>query len=406
MTTRNFVPRAAGEGSLGTEAKPWGNVYTKKLVTPDGDINKNIDVRSSIITATSPAFYERASLPKPAQTKITIAPTWINVNGAGCVSAADCVLDLNSATAWDNGTYATAASRAGKDFYIYAAKPQSGNVPAFVLSANATCPTGYTAGNVRQIGGFHCLCKSVGTISGHALSGYVTGDILPASVWDLKWRAIASNAGMVWCGTAWVDIYLAGWDGSKLVSQYGATIQDGYSPVPWHGEKFVEYFHKLGKRLIWRDEFVDFAKGSNEKTNIAGSADPGTTGGHVDTAGRRMISNYGVEDCVGVQWQWCGDISMVPAKAGASNLVANDTNYYLENYTWDPGNRVGNAEVDGDKTKYGNTWGVGPVRLLVGAYWADGSSCGSRSVYGDLLSARRSDDRAGRGASELRSAAR
>ena len=123
MTTRNFVPRAAGEGSLGTEAKPWGNVYTKKLVTPDGDINKNIDVRSSIITATSPAFYERASLPKPAQTKITIAPTWININGAGCVSAADCVLDLNSATAWDNGTYATAASRAGKDFYIYAAKP-------------------------------------------------------------------------------------------------------------------------------------------------------------------------------------------------------------------------------------------------------------------------------------------
>ena len=406
MTTRNFVPRAAGEGSLGTEAKPWGNVYTKKLFTPDGDINGNIDARSSIIVATSPAFYERSSLPTPAQTKMTIHPTWININGDGCVSNADVTLDMNAASSWDSGTYATAGNRAGKDFYIYAAKPQSGNVPTFVLSANATCPTGYTAGNVRQIGGFHCLCKSVGTISGHALSGYVTGDILPASVWDLKWRAIASNAGMVWCGTAWVDIYLAGWDGSKLVSQYGATIQDGYSPVPWHGEKFVEYFHKLGKRLIWRDEFVDFAKGSNEKTNIAGSADPGTTGGHVDTAGRRMISNYGVEDCVGVQWQWCGDISMVPAKAGASNLVANDTNYYLENYTWDPGNRVGNAEVDGDKTKYGNTWGVGPVRLLVGAIWHDGSSCGSRSVSGANLSARRLDFSAGRGASELRSVAR
>lgn len=406
MTTRNFVPRAAGEGSLGTEAKPWGNVYTKKLITPDGDINGNIDARSSIIVATSPAFYERSSLPTPAQTKITIAPTWININGTGCVSAADCVLDLNSATAWDNGTYATAGNRAGKDFYIYAAKTQSGSTPSFVLSANATCPTGYAAGNVRQIGGFHCLCKSVGTISGHALSGYVTGDILPASVWDLKWRAISSNAGMVWCGTTWVDIYLAGWDGSKLVSQYGAEIQDGYSTVPWHGEKFVEYFHKLGKRLIWRDEFVDFAKGSNEKTNIAGTSDPGTTGGHVDTAGRRMISNYGVEDCVGVQWQWCGDISMLPATAGASNRVANDTNYYLENYAWDPGNRVGEATVDGDKTKYGNTYGVGPVRLLVGADWDDGSSCGSRSVFGDILSAYRYDGRAGRGASELRSAAR
>ena len=406
MTTRNFVPRAAGEGSLGTEAKPWGNIYTKKLVTPDGDINGNIDARSSIIVATSPAFYERSSLPTPAQTKMTIHPTWININGDGCVSNADVTLDMNAASSWDSGTYATAGNRAGKDFYIYAVKAQDSHAPSFVLSANATCPVGYTASNVRQIGGFHCLCKSVGTISGHTLSGYATGDILPASVWDLKWRAISSNAGMVWCGTAWVDIYLAGWDGSKLVSQYGATIQDGYSPVPWHGEKFVEYFHKLGKRLIWRDEFVDFAKGSNEKTNIAGSADPGTTGGHVDTAGRRMISNYGVEDCVGAQWQWCGDISMVPAKAETSNYVANDTDYYLENYTWDPSNRVGNAEVDGDKTKYGNTWGVGPVRLLVGARWSDGSSCGSRSVNGDSLSAIRLVDCAGRGASELRPAAR
>lgn len=406
MTTRNFVPRAAGEGSLGTEAKPWGNIYTKKLATPDGDINGNIDARSSIIVATSPAFYERSSLPTPAQTKMTIHPTWININGDGCVSNADVTLDMNAASSWDSGTYATAGNRAGKDFYIYAVKAQDSHAPSFVLSANATCPVGYTASNVRQIGGFHCLCKSVGTISGHTLSGYATGDILPASVWDLKWRAISSNAGMVWCGTAWVDIYLAGWDGSKLVSQYGATIQDGYSPVPWHGEKFVEYFHKLGKRLIWRDEFVDFAKGSNEKTNIAGSADPGTTGGHVDTAGRRMISNYGVEDCVGAQWQWCGDISMVPAKAETSNYVANDTDYYLENYTWDPSNRVGNAEVDGDKTKYGNTWGVGPVRLLVGASWLGGSSCGSRSVDGAPLSASRSDDYAGRGASELRPAAR
>ena len=406
MTTRNFVPRAAGEGSLGTEAKPWGNIYTKKLVTPDGDINGNIDARSSIIVATSPAFYERSSLPTPAQTKMTIHPTWININGDGCVSNADVTLDMNAASSWDSGTYATAGNRAGKDFYIYAVKAQDSHAPSFVLSANATCPVGYTASNVRQIGGFHCLCKSVGTISGHTLSGYATGDILPASVWDLKWRAISSNAGMVWCGTAWVDIYLAGWDGSKLVSQYGATIQDGYSPVPWHGEKFVEYFHKLGKRLIWRDEFVDFAKGSNEKTNIAGSADPGTTGGHVDTAGRRMISNYGVEDCVGAQWQWCGDISMVPAKAETSNYVANDTDYYLENYTWDPSNRVGNAEVDGDKTKYGNTWGVGPVRLVVGALWNGGSSCGSRSVAGSPLSAPRADHFAGRGASELRPAAR
>ena len=31
MSTRSFVPRADGEGSIGTEVKNWGSVYTKEL---------------------------------------------------------------------------------------------------------------------------------------------------------------------------------------------------------------------------------------------------------------------------------------------------------------------------------------------------------------------------------------
>jgi hypothetical protein len=29
----------------------------------------------------------------------------------------------------------------------------------------------------------------------------------------------------------------------------------------------------------------------------------------VDSAGRRMVSNYGLEDCCGVEWQWLRNVS-------------------------------------------------------------------------------------------------
>ena len=35
MATRNFVPRADGEGSIGTAAKAWGNGYFKSLQMPE-----------------------------------------------------------------------------------------------------------------------------------------------------------------------------------------------------------------------------------------------------------------------------------------------------------------------------------------------------------------------------------
>jgi hypothetical protein len=72
----------------------------------------------------------------------------------------DTELDLNTAANWDTVTptdYTVAVTRAGKDFYIYACIPTSGNVPVIKLSANSTYPSGYTANNSRKIGGFHCL---------------------------------------------------------------------------------------------------------------------------------------------------------------------------------------------------------------------------------------------------------
>ena len=306
--------------------------------------------------------------------------------------------------------YTQAVNRKGKDFYVYACA--DGDALKLVVSPNSTVPTKYTADSSRKIGGFHCLCADVGTISGHALSGYVAGDILPASVWDLKFRATSENEGMVWDGSQWVDIYLDSWNGSSLVSAYGGVVADGYSTKPFHGELFVEEFAKVKKHLISRDQYVAFAKGSNEKTNIKGSADANTTGGHVDTAGRRMISNIGCEDCCGYMWQWTSDISGHP-NASASNsdmpggggqTSSSEGGHWLNGYGWqDDGRSVANINIDGSTNVYGHSYGA-MSRVLVGGGWGDGSSCGSRSVSLTYLSSFRSGVSAGRGASEPRAA--
>ena len=128
-----------------------------------------------------------------------------------------------------------------------------------VLSANSTVPTGYNANTSRKIGGFHCLCANVGSITGHTLSGYVAGDIIPGSVWDLLHRAKSDNVGMVYHEGLgiWADIYGASWDGSKLTSVYGGIFADGESAKKFHGELFVEEFGKIGKRLISSAEFQE-----------------------------------------------------------------------------------------------------------------------------------------------------
>lgn len=325
--------------------------------------------------ATAPAHYEREQLYSTNKTTITIYPTWININGHGYVLEGTKTIDIENADNWDNSTYISAAQRAGKDFYIYACEPTSNDAPDFILSANSTVPTGYTADNSRKIGGFHCLCLSVGTISGHTLSGYLTGDILPQSPWDLKHRAISENEGMVYIPEVnkWVDIYLTSWDGAKLVSEYNAVIADGTSTPNFHGEKFVEYFGLVNKQLPRRDDFMVFAKGSNEGTNISGSADPNTTGGHIDTNSRRMISNYGLEDCCGALWQWTSDCPE------AQTLDYTAGNYIMNGYSFQE-NPVYNPNCD--TQSYGFCSGL-LRRFIVGGRWSSSSYCGSRCIGGN-----------------------
>ena len=115
-------------------------------------------------------------------------------------------------------------------------------------------------------------------------------------------------------------------------------------------------------------EFSCFAEGSNQKTSIYGGAapNPKTAGGHIDTASRRMISNYGIEECCGYLTQWLDN----PSANGGTG--------------W--------ANYDALAGAKGQLLGSS-LALLAGGSWAGGASNGSRCrnahiarsfVYDDL----------------------
>ena len=374
-----FIP---DDGSILLIAEDQTN--TSKLIgLPDGTLtwgDKNISLLS-------PVHYSRSSnFETSGRTSIKL-PSYLSlmVNGHHFRNDVEVTVDISDTANWDSTEtdYTVAENRAGKDFYIYAIDDKVTKSVHIVLSANSTVPTGYTESSSRKIGGFHCLCADVGTPTwrnpatlkdeAHWLSGYLAGDILPASIWDLSHRATSENEGMVYSSETgmWFDIYLSSWDGEKLVSVLGGTTADGTSSKPFHGEMFAECAAQVKKELISHDNFIVVAKGSNERTAIHGAADAGTTGGHVDTANRRMISNIGLEDCCGFLWQWCKQSNGGNGSKGWTN-----SNYH--------------SAVDGSET-YGTAYGHFN-RASVGAYWDDAAHCGSRSVdverYSSLVDAR------------------
>jgi hypothetical protein len=284
----------------------------------------------------------------------------VNINGLGYVLGSQTEISLATAANWDTTTptdYTVAANRAGKDFYVYACQPASGITPVILLSASSTFPAGYDADTSRKIAGFHCLCVAAGTIAGHALTGFAQGDILPQSIWNLKHRPASTNLeGMVYSSglNKWIDIYLTSGTGSNTASVNGGTISDSRNWMT-----FVDDYAAVGKRMLTDFEFQCAAAGSNEETNINGSADPVTTTGHSDSAGRRMISNIGCEDCCGVVWQWLLDQS-----------YRNDDTY---SSTWEYYDLPG---AKGSLYRQGDT---GDVKLRAGGAWFGGSNCGSRA---------------------------
>lgn len=262
---------------------------------------------AALITAkedVSPTLYERSERFSSDPGALRL-PEYMNVvvNGRRVVPER-LRYDLANPGIWDDAAMASPAKRAGVDIYVYATTQPGG----IVLSRNATTPAGggYTADNTRKIGGFHCLCVDAGTIAGHPLSGMTAGQILPASVWDLRHRPVAQPEGMVFSEKTgrWYQIYLANAYGASVYNEAFASIND----TVWHTDTpypmasmlaFIDLLGDNGMRLLYSHEFQIVAAGSNEATEVQGWHTK--SGGHSDTNGRRMISDIGMEDCCGLR---------------------------------------------------------------------------------------------------------
>ena len=183
----------------------------------------------------------------------------------------------------------------------------------------------------------------------HPLSGFTAGSIIPESVFCLTWYPdCLKEDAMVYDKDTdiAVDIYLQSGTGTNTTSKYNATHTVSRQPY-----NHQEDMRQVGKKLLKDNQFTSMALGSNERTNITGSADKTTVGGHVDTASRRMISAIGAEEACGYIWQWLDEI----APTGTTN--------------WQ-------TSADG-QSNFGQDYGM-PYVLLAGGAWGDGSYCGSR----------------------------
>jgi hypothetical protein len=219
---------------------------------------------------------------------------------------------------------------------------------------------GARAGNIVQ-GPFYDIL----TVP-HTLAGFSAGDILPESVWCLTWKPNTFfDDAMVYdvsTGIA-VDIYLQSGTGRNTRSKYNATHTVS-RPQICHIDDMLQ----VGKQLLSDDEFSSAALGSNECTNIQGSSDKSTVGGHVDTAGRRMTSAIGCEECCGYLWQWLRNVSALGIGSAWTNIDNAD------------GHNIGSStanlySIDG-QNKFGWMYQV-VTSLLAGGNWDFGTPCGS-----------------------------
>ena len=186
----------------------------------------------------------------------------------------------------------------------------------------------------------------------HPLAGFSAGDILPESVWCLNWKPDTLHEdAMVYdkdTGIA-VDVYLQSGTGLNTKSVYNAAHTVSRQQWNHQGDMLA-----VGKKLLRDYEFSSAALGSNECTNIAGTADAGTVGGHSDSNNRRMISAIGCEEMCGYLWQWLDEVNGKP-----------DENEW--------------TVTDGQGAFGQEYWQ--PRALLAGGVWGDGAGCGSRCRF-------------------------
>lgn len=296
------------------------------------------------------------------------------------------------------------AFAAGTSYFVYLVYTNQRNWLFKISTSSSQTFTGALA--ARIIGGFDTLCVSVtseqvySTTEVHPFSGAVAGYIHPFSVWDLWHRPVCCPEGFAYAPTLgiWASIYLMSKDATlntwttgttasgskypndsfKMVSKNGGTILDGTSTPALDCLDGEQQLHYQGMRLPTIAEFGDLARGAPQGVNIKDSTDPVTTGGHLATNDKRIISYCGLEDIVGVLWQWSSE----------SSYDASGSTDWTDNF---------NANKRDVLGKY--YFGAGK-RARLGGRWGDGDHCGSRSLSWASSSLRLGDDIGFRAVSE------
>ena len=269
--------------------------------------------------------------------------------------------DIIPSAILDSGT----TLQAGKEYYVYVVWDSAANKCKLVCSLNSSYPQGYSATTSRKIIWFHTLCAGAGTIAGHLANGYAAADIIPNSIACLGFRPKSSPDGMVYIDVIdkWVDIYLQSGTGINTASVFDGTVTDTR-----YYQNHVEDLMSVDKILPDDAQFTALAWGSNQKTAISGAKDWAKTGGHVDTANRRMIGQYFVEDACGFMWQFLNSTS-TSGGTGWTDITTD----------------LGSGSFHGSC-----------FVLLAGGSWNDGAHCGvgcrggnaSRSALSDAGSCR------------------
>jgi len=248
------------------------------------------------------------------------------------------------------------AHTVGKDYAIYACA--DGNL---VASANFTAPDGYTTVNSLKIGGYH---YGPGSLATAQAGGDTTPQIIPTSIWDLKYRpACADPRGMSKTPFGWVMLYPLNTTPHLLgPSAYNATIADGDSLPIKHPDfggdgsatypdfsRFVadELLGAFGLRLLTPSERAIAAYGVTEGT--ARGTDPVVT-----LCDAPRTSKY-----------------MYQASGNMSEWMAGQTDNPSGTFAW-------------QATPRGSIYHVTQRAPLGGGYWGYGSYCGSRcAVWSD-----------------------
>ena len=296
----------------------------------------------------------------------------------------------------------TGSVQNGKDYYLFLCPDPNSASVILRVSLTKTNPQGFNAEYVRLIGGFHTLCVDVGTgltyvegsaTKNHLLNGYVAGDILPYSVWCLNHRPFSEPEGMVYIPSLdfWCDIYLQSGSGINTKSVYQGALTRSRQYVD-----HVEDMFCVKKELLDDGEFASAMLGSNEQTNVAGSNESGATsggaGGRKDTANRRMISIYGVEEGCGSIWQWLRTTSAAGVDGSIYGQTATTPTYgwiAMTQSAYGPYGQAGNK---------GSFWGLAGA-LLAGGAWDVSTGCGSRARHANSARSYANAARGGRGRS-------